>query len=167
MAKKLAILESENTEIIAAVKNYFMNKDVEIRIINTVAEGFDLVVLTGFETSVECRRNVKILNIYPSLLPAFKGGDAIKNTFLEGVKVGGVTVHEVNKDEFYGRILAQYPVLIGNTTHIDEFKAELIAIVKTLYPVVIESVLNDKVFDFSDMFKSSCSGNCGGCGNCH
>ena len=85
---------------------------------------------------------------------------------MSGVKVSGVSVHQVLPDNFYDRILAQYPVLIGNTTHIDEFTKELFAVSNKLYPVVIDAVLNDKVFDFNDLFKSSCSGNCGGCNGC-
>lgn len=167
MNKKLAIINSDNKEIIFAIEKYFQSKDVEITILDDISTGFDLIVLTGFESQFENIVNAKVLNIYPSILPAFKGQNAIKEAFISGVKVSGVSVHEVNSDNFYGRILAQYPVLIGNTTHIDEFTKELIAVGKKLYPVVIDAVLNDKVFDFSDLFKHSCSGNCGGCGGCH
>ena len=167
MNKKLAIINSDNKEIISAIEKYFQSKDVEITILDDISIGFDLIVLTGFESQFENVVKAKVLNIYPSILPAFKGQDAIKEAFISGVKVSGVSVHEVNSDNFYGRILAQYPVLIGNTTHIDEFTKELIAVGKKLYPVVIDAVLNDKVFDFSDLFKYSCSGNCGGCGGCH
>lgn len=167
MNKKLAIMNSDNKEIISAIEKYFQSKDVEITILDDISTGFDLIVLTGFESQFENIVNAKVLNIYPSILPAFKGQNAIKEAFISGVKVSGVSVHEVNSDNFYGRILAQYPVLIGNTTHIDEFTKELIAVGKKLYPVVIDAVLNDKVFDFSDLFKHSCSGNCGGCGGCH
>lgn len=167
MNKKLAIMNSDNKEIISAIEKYFQTKDVEITIVDGIHDEFDLIVLTGFESQFENVVKVKVLNIYPSILPAFKDQEAIKEAFISGVKVSGVSVHEVNSDNFYGRILAQYPVLIGNTTHIDEFTKELIAVGKKLYPVVIDAVLNDKVFDFSDLFKHSCSGNCGGCGGCH
>lgn len=167
MNKKLAIMNSDNKEIISAIEKYFQTKDVKITIVDGIHDDFDLIVLTGFESQFENVVKAKVLNIYPSILPAFKGQDAIKEAFISGVKVSGVSVHEVNSDNFYGQILAQYPVLIGNTTHIDEFTKELIAVGKKLYPVVIDAVLNDKVFDFSDLFKHSCSGNCGGCGGCH
>ena len=167
MTKRLAVLESDNIEIIDAIKDYFSGKEVEVCVTKEVLDGFDLAVLTGFETNLKNVVPCNVLNIHPSLLPSFKGENAIQETFLAGVKVSGVTVHCVGADNFYGRILAQYPVLIGNTTHIDEFNLEILAVAKKLYPVVIDSVLNDKVFDFSDLFKNSCSGNCGGCGNCH
>jgi|InofroStandDraft_1065614.scaffolds.fasta_scaffold00301_65 phosphoribosylglycinamide formyltransferase-1 len=167
MTKKLAIVDSDNKEIILAIKNYFESKDVEIQLVTQLDGKFDLVVLTGFETEFNIKNESKVLNIYPSILPAFKDCNPIKEAFLSGVKVSGVSVHQVLPDNFYDRILAQYPVLIGNTTHIDEFTKELFAVSNKLYPVVIDAVLNDKVFDFSDLFKSSCSGNCGGCNGCH
>ncbi len=53
MTKKLAIIDSDNKEIIAAIEKYFECKDVEIQVVNQLDEKFDLVVLTGFEQSLE------------------------------------------------------------------------------------------------------------------
>lgn len=167
MTKKLAIFNSENIEIIDAIKIYFKDKDIEVSIVDTCSDEYDLIALTGFEYCSNFNYDCKILNIHPSLLPAFKGSDSIKEAFLAGVKVSGVSIHEVSAENFYGRILAQYPVLIGNTTHIDELIGELKAICIKLYPIVIDAVLNDKVFDFSDLFKSSCLGGCASCSKCH
>ena len=65
------------------------------------------------------------------------------------------------------KILAQYPVLISNTTHFDEFRDEMYKVAGILYPKVIECILEDKVFDFADLFKGACSSGCGGCsGDC-
>lgn len=127
---------------------------------------FDLIVLAGYmkilpEEVLELMETV--VNIHPSLLPAFRGKDAIKQAFIAGVKVSGVTVHYVDKGIDDGRIIAQYPVLITNEMHIDEFEEEIHTIEHKLYPIVIDTILEDKVFDFSDLLKgSSCSG--GGCG---
>jgi len=112
--------------------------------------------------------NTKVLNLHLSLLPAFKTENPLKDTFTSGVKVGGITIHYAEKDNFFGKIIAQYPVLIGNTTHFDEYCNEIKSISSSLYPVVIEAVANDRVFDFSDLFNSrgcsgGCSGNCNGC----
>ncbi|MDR1327336.1 MAG: phosphoribosylglycinamide formyltransferase, partial [Heliobacteriaceae bacterium] len=113
---------------------------------------FDLIVLAGYMQILppEVLALGRFVNIHPSLLPAFKGKDAIKQAYLAGVKVSGVTVHWVEKDIDCGKIIAQYPVLIGNLTHFDEFEREIHAIEHALYPVVIEKILNDEVFDFSD-----------------
>lgn len=135
---------------------------------------FDLIALAGYMRILPdnaLAKMGKVVNIHPSLLPAFKGSTtAIQDAFLAGVKVSGITVHFVTSDIDGGQILAQYPVFINNDTHFDEFEAEMHEIEHKLYPIVIEKVLEDKVFDFADLMKSSkgcsddgCSGSCGGC----
>lgn len=136
---------------------------------------FDLVVLAGYMRILpddDLDAMGKVINIHPSLLPAFKGSkNAIQDAFLAGVKVSGVTIHWVNSDVDGGKIIAQYPVFITNEMHIDEFETEIHTLEHQLYPVVIESILNDKVFDFVDLMKSSCKSGCSGdhgsCEGCH
>ncbi len=160
--KKFAIINSENKSIVKALSESFGSM-CEVLSKQDNLSGYDLIVLTGFETEFEVPQNTTVLNLHPSLLPSFKGENAISEAFLAGVKVSGITIHKVEQDNFYGKILAQYPVLIGLTTHIDELSAEISAAAIKLYPAVIDAVLNDRVFDFSDLFKTSCHG----CGNCH
>lgn len=127
------------------------------------ANDFDMVVLAGYMRILppEVLDLGRFVNIHPSLLPAFKGKDAIQRAFLAGVKVSGVTVHWVCDDVDGGKIIAQYPVLIDNSMHFDEFESEIHKIEHILYPIVIEKLLNDEVFDFSDLI-----GRCGSCGDC-
>jgi len=159
MTKKVAItypLIFEN------IKEYFSGKDVEIILTDNKVSysDYDLIVLYDEYDKVNSSNN--IINIHPSILPAYKENNAIIKAFNEGVKVSGVTIHSKNK------IIAQYPVLIGTGTHIDDFMNELLAIEKKLVPIVIDAILNDKVFDFSDLFSHSCRiGECSGCGRCH
>lgn len=128
---------------------------------------FDLVVLAGYMRILPedvLNEMGKVINIHPSLLPAFKGSaNGIKDAFLAGVKVSGVSVHWVTSDVDGGDIIAQYPVFITNDMHFDEFEAEMHKLEHKLYPVVIEKLLEDKVFDFSDLMKSTCGSSCGGC----
>jgi len=58
----------------------------------------------------------RILNIHPSLLPAFPGLDAQKQAFEYGVKVSGCTVHFVDENLDHGAIILQkvVPVLAGD-----------------------------------------------------
>ena len=127
---------------------------------------FDLVALAGYmrilpENVLEIMGDV--INIHPSLLPSFKGKDAIRKAFLAGVKLSGITIHWVEKGVDAGKIIAQYPVFIDNYMHLDEFEDEIHTIEHKLYPIVIEKVLEDKVFDFQDLMKSSCNNKgCGG-----
>jgi phosphoribosylglycinamide formyltransferase 1 len=128
---------------------------------------FDLVVLAGYMRILPedvLKEMDKVINIHPSLLPAFKGSaNGIKDAFLAGVKVSGVSVHWVTSDVDGGGIIAQYPVFITNDMHFDEFEEEMHGTEHKLYPIVIEKLLEDKIFDFSDLMKSNCSGGCGGC----
>ena len=61
----------------------------------------------------------RILNIHPSLLPAFPGLDAQQQAFDYGVKVAGCTVHFVDEELDHGAILVQraVPVLNGDDAH--------------------------------------------------
>ncbi|MCM1338543.1 MAG: hypothetical protein NC191_02600 [Muribaculaceae bacterium] len=165
MNKKFAIISSENTELNSAIKKYFEDK-CEIVEKNADLSEYKFLVLTGFNEE-KLDYEGQILNIHPSLLPSFKGEDAIQQSFLYGAKVSGITIHNVEKDNFYSKIIAQAPILIGNSTHFDELKSSLIKLAIQVYPKVISTVLNDTVFDFSDLITGGCSGSCGGnCSHC-
>lgn len=137
--------------------------------IETSQGKFDLIALAGYlkilpEDVLE--KMGKVINIHPALLPAFKGSaNAIKDAFLAGVKVSGITIHWVTSDVDGGKIIAQYPVFISNDTHFDEFEEEIHSLEHKLYPVVIEKILDDKVFDFQDLMRSKCGGNNRSCGS--
>lgn len=133
---------------------------------------FDLIALAGYMRILSedvLKLMGDVINIHPALLPSFKGKNSIKDAFEAGVKVSGVTVHYVVPEVDSGKIIAQYPVFIDNAMHLDEFEEEMHSIEHKLYPIVIEKVLDDKVFDFQDLMKSGCSGGCSsGCGGgCH
>lgn len=61
----------------------------------------------------------QIINIHPSLLPAFKGADAVGEALKAGVKVSGCTVHYVTLELDSGEVLEQasVPILAGDTWH--------------------------------------------------
>ena len=129
---------------------------------------FDLIALTNYADVLpdDVLTLGKFVNIHPSLLPSFKSNDAMYMAYMAGVKVSGVTVHWVTADIDGGKIIAQYPVLIGNTTHFDEFKNDIIKLEQSLYPIVIDKLLKDEVFDFHDLV-GSCGSGCSSCGSCH
>ena len=49
----------------------------------------------------------KIINIHPSLLPAYKGGSAIKDSILNGSKITGCSVHFVEEEVDSGALIMQ------------------------------------------------------------
>jgi phosphoribosylglycinamide formyltransferase-1 len=75
------------------------------------AEGVELVVLAGYMAILDgafvTRFPDRILNVHPSLLPAFPGVRAIEQALDHGVKVFGVTVHLVDEDVDTGPIVLQ------------------------------------------------------------
>lgn len=166
MNKKIAILD-EYLEIL--MSDYF-NDGVDVVLYDDILSvEADFLLLNNYSKQIPAQifDKTTILNLHPSLLPAFANDDAIVQGFISGVKVSGVTVHYVEKDNFYGKIIAQYPVIIGNAMHYNEYVDALTSLGNKLYPQVVEALLNDKVFDFSDLIQTRCHNSCGNCGNCH
>ena len=115
----------------------------------------------------------KFINLHQSLLPSFSGNDALFRAFNSGVKVTGITVHYLTSNIDGGKIITQYPILISNLMHFDELQKETAALENKIYPIVIEKILQDKVFDFQDFLQTgrchgseSCTQNCSSCKNC-
>ena len=87
------------------------------------AHGVDLVCLAGYMRLLSpefvAALPHRILNIHPSLLPAFPGLDAQQQAFDYGVKVTGCTVHFVDDELDHGAIILQrsIPVLDSDDAH--------------------------------------------------
>jgi phosphoribosylglycinamide formyltransferase-1 len=111
-----------------------------------LAREVDLVCLAGFMRLVgapllEAFPN-RILNIHPSLLPAFPGLHAHRDALGHGVKVAGATVHLVTPELDGGPIICQaaVPVLEGDTE--DILAARVLAEEHRIYPEAIQLVLD-------------------------
>ena len=96
-------------------KEFACKRDFERMIADRLDEEMiDLVCLAGYmrivgEELLE-RYGGRIVNIHPALLPAFPGAHAIKDAFEYGVKVYGVTIHEVDATLDGGKIISQVAV---------------------------------------------------------
>ena len=108
------------------------------------AHNVELVVNAGYSAilsrSVVAAYRDHMINIHPSLLPAFAGGMAPKpqaDALAAGVKIAGCTVHIVTEDVDAGPIIAQaaVPVLDDDTT--DTLAARILAAEHRLLPAVI------------------------------
>ena len=92
--------------------DYACKADFEKEIVKLLdAKKVDLVCLAGYmrimgETLLHAYEN-RIINIHPSLLPAFKGAHAVEQAVAYGVKVYGISIHWVNDQLDGGRIIAQ------------------------------------------------------------
>lgn len=105
----------------------------------------DLIALAGYmkilpEYIVEYFSG-RILNIHPSLLPAFKGLNAIKKAFDYGVKYTGVTVHYVNNELDGGKIITQEVVKIEPEDTLEMLEEKIHKLEHRLYPKVIDKIL--------------------------
>ena len=111
-----------NAQLIPSQGRVREEHDVEVVAALRQAE-VDLVCLAGFMRllSPEFIRAFpsRIVNIHPSLLPAFPGMDAQKQALEYGVKVTGCTVHFVDEHLDHGPIILQkaVPVLDGDDVH--------------------------------------------------
>jgi phosphoribosylglycinamide formyltransferase-1 len=87
----------------------------------------------------------RILNIHPSLLPAFVGLHAQRQALEHGVKVSGATVHLVDEELDHGPILLQraVPVLEGDDE--ETLSVRILEEEHRLYPEAIELLLDGRV----------------------
>ncbi len=109
----------------------------------------DFVVLAGYMRLVSDvflqQYPHKILNIHPSLLPAFKGTHAIKDAFEHGVKVTGPTVHFVNEGLDDGAIILQESVGIEPQDTLETLEAKIHEAEHRIYPKAIDLFVRGKL----------------------
>lgn len=105
----------------------------------------DLVCLAGFmrllsPAFIDAFPN-RILNIHPSLLPAFPGVDAQKQALEHGVKVTGATVHFVTAELDAGPIVLQAAVPVNPDDTVETLSARILVEEHRLYPEAVRRVL--------------------------
>ncbi len=82
-----------------------------------------------------------IVNIHPSLLPAFPGMDAQRQALDHGVKVTGATVHFVTAELDAGPIVMQAAVAVADDDTVETLSARILAAEHQIYPQAIQRVL--------------------------
>ena len=103
--------------------------DAEI-ISELTTRGVELVCLAGYmrllsPSFVQTFPN-KIINIHPSLLPAFPGLDAQRQAFEAGVKITGCTVHFVDELLDHGEVILQKEVAVLDSDSVDTLSARIL-----------------------------------------
>jgi phosphoribosylglycinamide formyltransferase 1 len=86
----------------------------------------------------------RILNIHPSLLPAFPGLEAQQQAFAYGVKVSGCTVHFVDEELDHGAIIVQKTVSVLDTDDEHSLAARILEQEHIAYTEAINAVLERK-----------------------
>ena len=129
MNSKSALISSEDSKILCDAIEEFTP---------------DLLILAGFMKILPAefiiRFNEKIINIHPSLLPSFKGKNAIRKAFDHGVKISGCTVHWVSEEVDQGKIIAQAPVRVMETDTYETLYQKIQAAEHVLLPTVISNL---------------------------
>jgi phosphoribosylglycinamide formyltransferase-1 len=108
----------------------------------------DLVCLAGFMrllsgTFIRAFSN-RILNIHPSLLPAFPGLDAQHQALEHGVKITGCTVHFVDEHLDAGPIILQAAVPVHDSDTVETLSARILAEEHRIYSEAIRIVLGGR-----------------------
>jgi phosphoribosylglycinamide formyltransferase-1 len=105
------------------------------------ASGAELICLAGYMRIVTdilvSRYYGRLLNIHPSLLPAFPGLNAQKQALEYGVKVSGCTVHFVDNGVDTGPIIAQRAVEVYDDDTVDTLSERILKQEHFLYPHVL------------------------------
>jgi len=131
-------------------KRFNSTKEWGEALIEAVKEsGAELVVLAGFmkivpPNFIEAFKN-RIINIHPSLLPAFKGLEAQRQAFDYGVTLTGCTVHLVIPELDSGPVIAQavVPVLPNDTAQ--TLSSRILEHEHRIYPQVIQWFAEDRI----------------------
>src|SRR4030081_1265405 len=109
--------------------------------------GVDLVCLAGYMRLLSPwfvqQFPHRILNIHPSLLPAFPGLEAQEQAFAYGVKVTGCTVHFVDEELYHGAIIVQRMVPVPDDGDESMLAARILEQEHIAYTEAINIVLTD------------------------
>lgn len=109
----------------------------------------DLVCLAGYMRLLTgdflARWHDRIINIHPSLLPAFRGLDAHGQALAAGVKLSGCTVHFVRPEMDSGPIIAQAAVPVLPDDTVDSLAARVLEAEHRLYPLALRLVAEGRV----------------------
>lgn len=108
----------------------------------------DLVCLAGYMRIVGAPLldtfPARVLNIHPSLLPAFPGLDAQRQALQYGVKVSGATVHFVTPGLDDGPIVMQATIPVLDDDSVESLAARILVEEHRIYPAAIQFVLDGR-----------------------
>ncbi len=126
------------------------NREYEEKLIE-ILKGYeiDLIALAGYmrilsTLFIKEYRN-KIVNIHPSLLPAFKGLNAQQQALDYGVKYSGCTVHYVDAGVDSGPIIDQAVVRVDDNDTVEDLAQRILKEEHRIYPEVIKDIVEGKV----------------------
>jgi phosphoribosylglycinamide formyltransferase-1 len=87
----------------------------------------------------------RVLNVHPSLLPAFPGASSVADALAWGSKVTGVTVHLVDEELDHGPIVSQEPVAIPDGDDWDALEARIHEVEHRLLPAAVRALVDGRL----------------------
>jgi phosphoribosylglycinamide formyltransferase 1 len=129
-----------------SAKDYSSKEEYELAILKELeAKEVEFIVLAGYMRLIGPtllqRFEGRIVNIHPSLLPAFPGKDAIGQALEAKVKVSGVTIHFVDEGMDTGPIIEQSAVFLSQNETKETLQKKIHSIEHYLYPAVLQRIL--------------------------
>ena len=126
-------------------KDYGSKKDFENALTNTLKnQNVDLVCLAGFMSILSKNFlkdwNRKVINIHPSLLPSFRGKNAVKQALEQRVKTAGCSVHFVDEGIDTGEIISQEKVPVSSNDDEETLGKKILKKEHVLYIKVIKDL---------------------------
>jgi len=102
-----------------------------------------LVIMAGFMRILTptITDHIRAINVHPSLLPLFKGGNAIVESFKSDEKQGGITVHWVSSELDAGEIIAQASFDKDEKDDLESFTQKIRTLEHQLLPQTIVNIL--------------------------
>lgn len=106
--------------------------------------GAELTVLAGFMRFLTpyFTQHIKAINLHPSLLPLFKGANAIEESFHSPIQTAGISVHYVSEELDGGEIIAQRSFEKEEGMTLEAFEAKIHSLEHELLPESIKFLLN-------------------------
>ncbi len=130
--------EEHEKRVLAELANY----DIDL----VVLAGYMRILTSNFLQQFKHKEGYfKVINIHPSLLPAFPGANAYEDAFKYGVLVSGITVHLADEKVDHGPILAQETFSRLESDTLESFKARGLAVEHKLYPKVLQSIAKNGI----------------------
>lgn len=124
--KEFQTRENFDAKLVETIKSYHIDL--------TILAGFMRILTPTFTTQI------KAINLHPSILPLFKGSNAIHESFASDMTLGGVSVHYVSEELDGGKIIAQEAFQKG-TMNLEEFEAKIHEIEYEILPNAIISLM--------------------------
>lgn len=148
-AKVISRARQNNLPVFLFNPNDYQDKaEFEEEIVSELkAYQVDWIILAGYMRLVGAtllsQYQGRMINIHPSLLPAFPGLDAIGQALEAGVKVSGVTIHYIDSGMDTGEIIAQKAVTVENEMTHDELQTAIQHVEHELYPRTIQQLISE------------------------